>query len=160
MNRTQFTNASLVYGSFIALAVTLFFIFIKGIAENNILWYIVVLFIPGSIASYISAHILHKRIIQRYKANKNTWLSAFYYIFLAFLIFGFISTLLSGIYEPYKAFRDIQSFLIMSFSFGIMAFIVTSLVSVPLGFYIINKHICSNKQFNMVSGADAPPPVN
>ena len=104
--------------------------------------------------------MLHKKIIQRYKANKNTWLSAFYFIFLAFLIFGFISTLLSGIYDPYKAFRDIQSFLIMSFSFGIMAFIITSIVSVPLGYYIINKHICSNKQFNMDSGTDAPPPVN
>lgn len=160
MNRTIFTNITLAYGSALALLVTLILLIGKGISENNILQYIVFLFIPGSISSYLSGHVLYKIIIKRYRENKSTWLSGFYLIFLSFLLFGIIATLFNGIYEPYKAFRDIQSFIIMSFSLGIMAFIITSLLSVPLGFYIINKHICSNKQFNMDSGADAPPPVN
>jgi len=160
MNRIYFTNTTLLYGSAMALVVTVYFIFVKGAAQNYIIQSIVILFLPGSISAYLSAHILYKVIVKRYKENKSTWLSGFYLIFLSFLLFGFIATLSSGIYEPYKAFRNIQSFIIMSFSLGVMAFIITCLLSVPLGYYIINKHICSNKQFNMDSGTDAPPPVN
>lgn len=151
MNRTTFTNTTLAYGSSVALLVTLILIIGKGIAEDNILQYVVVLFIPGSISSYISAHALYKLIIKRFRENKSTWLSGIYLVLLSFLLFGLISTLLNGIYEPYKAFKDIHSFIIMSLLLGVGAFIITSLLSVPLGFYIINKHICSNKQFNMDS---------
>jgi len=158
MNRTTFTNKTLAYGSAVALLITLILLIGKGIPENNILQYIVILFIPGSISSYISAHALFTIIKKRYKDNKSTWVSAFYLVFLSFLIFGFLATLANGIYEPYKAFKDLQSFFIMSFILGISAFIITSWLSIPLGFYLVNKQMCSDKQFNMDSGADAPSP--
>ena len=160
MKRTKFTFTILIYGSLAAVLVTLFFILVKGIHEKNILPYIVTLLFPGCISLYISAHLLYKCIKNASKDNKSIWLNAFYLVVVSYVLFGLISTVTIGIYEPYKAFRDLQSYLIMSLVMGGMGFVTTFWLSIPIGYYSIKKTLSSDKNLNLDSGADAPPPVN
>ena len=160
MKRAEFTTTILLYGSLAPLLVTLFFLLVKGIEEGNILPYVMMLFIPGCISMYISAHILYKAIKTRNKVKNNIWLTAFYLVFLSYFFFGLLSAIATGIYEPHKAFKDFESFLLMSLSMGGMGFIATFWLSIPIGVYGLKKTINTNEQFNPDSGADAPPPVN
>lgn len=160
MNRSKFTFTIFVFGSLVSLIITLFFIVTKGIPEGNVLPYIWMLLIPGSLSSFISAHILFRVIENKIRTNKKIWLGSLFIVLLAYVLFGLISTIAVGYYEPYKAFRNIQSYLIMSAVMGGMGFITTSWLSIPLGLFGINKFIGSNKKFNMDSGVNAPPPVN
>lgn len=160
MKREKFTFTILIYGLLAPLLVTLFFIFVKGMHEGNIFPYIIILFIPGCLSLYIAAHLLYNFIRIRCKNNKNIWLNAFYLVVVSYVLFGLISTVANGIYEPYKAFQDIQSYLGMSLVMGGMGFIATFWLSIPVGYYSIKKTLSSNKKLNTDSGADAPPPVN
>jgi len=166
MNRNAFTLYAAVLGMFPVFVVVLFFLVALGSPfKGEPLQYLSTLPI-AVFSAYLAAHIIFNFTDNMAKKSNSVWPFGILFSFITFVIFGLLITIIDGInrgdlsFARYSEYGGFVGFIIGWFFWAMAGFILTSVISIPLGIHLVNKYKRSNKKFNLDSGADTPPPVN
>ena len=151
MNRNEFTLYAAMLGIFPVLAVVFFYLVVLGAPFNSEPKHFLFTAPIAVFSAYLAAHITFHITGNMTKKSNRVWPSGILFSFITFVIFGLLITIIESVirndfsFTRYSEHGWFVGFIVGWLLWAIAGFVLTSVVSIPLGLHLVLKYKRSNK---------------